>query len=81
MRSIQALKSNKYEDFDQAFKCYAEAVRPFLQQHCIQCHGAKKAEGDLRLDTLPVDFDAHAESWVEVMDRSIDEYFVYWNTQ
>lgn len=25
-------------------------VRPLLQKHCIECHGAKKQKGELRLD-------------------------------
>lgn len=27
----------------------------FLKQHCVRCHGEKKAEGDLRLDQLGAD--------------------------
>jgi cytochrome c553 len=30
-------------DFDQD-------IRPLLQQHCVECHGAKKQKGELRLD-------------------------------
>lgn len=26
-------------------------IRPLLQEHCVQCHGAKKQKADLRLDT------------------------------
>ena len=29
-----------------------EDVRPFLEQHCYSCHGAKKQENDKRLDSL-----------------------------
>jgi len=29
-----------------------ETVRPFLKQHCYQCHGAKKQENDKRFDSL-----------------------------
>ena len=28
-----------------------EAVRPILEQNCLECHNAKKDKGDLRLDT------------------------------
>jgi len=28
-------------------------VRPLLQEHCIECHGAKKQKGELRLDAKP----------------------------
>jgi hypothetical protein len=46
-------------------------VRPFLNQHCERCHGAKKHEGDLRLDELTSDFDTArtAGIWIEVMDN------------
>lgn len=29
---------------------YDRAVKPLLEKHCIACHGAEKAKGDLRLD-------------------------------
>ena len=29
-----------------------ETVRPFLKQHCYQCHGARKQENDKRFDSL-----------------------------
>ena len=31
-------------------------VKPFLEEHCVRCHGEKKQKGDLRLDTLARDF-------------------------
>ena len=30
---------------------FERRVRPLLVQHCIKCHGGKKSEGGLRLDT------------------------------
>ncbi len=44
---------------------FDEVVRPFLNQHCIACHGSKTAESDLRLDTAPnANFaDPSAKSW------------------
>ncbi len=46
-------------------------VKPFLETHCLKCHGPDKEKGDLRLDTLPVDFSDHAAlgKWIEVMDN------------
>ena len=35
-----------------------DLVKPFFAQHCVSCHGATKPKGDLRLDTLAVDFDS-----------------------
>jgi mono/diheme cytochrome c family protein len=52
-------------------KSFANRVQPFFQQHCIKCHGAETAEGELRLDNLAADF-LHrpaADHWVEVLDR------------
>lgn len=47
------------------------AVKPFFEKHCVSCHGPEKEKGDLRLDTLPVDFgDAGTLGhWIEVMDN------------
>src|SRR5262245_1569738 len=39
-------------------------VAQFVQQHCVRCHGEKKAEGKLRLDQLGGDF-----SQTRVFDR------------
>jgi len=46
-------------------------VRPYFEQHCVRCHGAKKQEGKLRLDNLVANFTAaeSARHWIEVMDR------------
>ncbi len=32
---------------------FEREVRPLLQEHCIECHGAKKQKGELRLDAKP----------------------------
>lgn len=42
----------------------------FFQKHCVSCHGAKKQEGDLRLDTLSQNLatSAVAQRWQEVVD-------------
>ena len=50
---------------------YRDQVRPFLESHCIRCHGAKKQKGDLRLDNLSADFNVRsaAGKWIEVMDN------------
>jgi hypothetical protein len=31
---------------------FREQVAPLLQEHCVACHGAKRAEGGYRLDTV-----------------------------
>jgi mono/diheme cytochrome c family protein len=46
-------------------------VKPFLTEHCTNCHGEKKQKGDLRLDTLVIDFNSPKTMghWLEVMSR------------
>ncbi len=48
-----------------------DLVKPFFAQHCVNCHGAMKPKGDLRLDTLTVDFDSPKimAHWEEIMGR------------
>ncbi|MDB5333921.1 MAG: hypothetical protein JWP03_5072 [Phycisphaerales bacterium] len=50
---------------------FAQTVKPFLDQHCVSCHGEKKQKGDLRVDTLALDFvnTRIATHWTEIMDR------------
>ena len=31
---------------------YAQVVAPILEAHCVECHGAKKVKGKLRMDSL-----------------------------
>ncbi len=52
-------------------KGYQEVARPFIEQHCLGCHGAKKAKAGFRVDLLGSDFTAAntAEQWKEVLDR------------
>jgi mono/diheme cytochrome c family protein len=46
-------------------------VRPFFSQHCTKCHGEKKQKGDLRVDTLAIDFESPKimGHWEEIMNR------------
>lgn len=46
-------------------------VRPFFSEHCNKCHGEKKQKGDLRVDTLPIDFTSPKimGHWEEIMNR------------
>ncbi|MBT6153293.1 MAG: DUF1592 domain-containing protein [Planctomycetaceae bacterium] len=50
---------------------YAELVKPFIERHCLACHGAKTAKAGYRIDLLGTDFSAAsvAEQWKEVLDR------------
>ena len=46
-------------------------IKPFFAQHCARCHGEKKHEGDLRIDTLVIDFNSPKvmAHWEEIMNR------------
>ena len=46
-------------------------VKPFFAEHCNQCHGEKKQKGDLRVDTLKIDFESPKimGHWEEIMNR------------
>ena len=35
---------------------YNDAIQPFLETYCIQCHGPEKQKADRRYDTLENDF-------------------------
>jgi len=37
----------------QGIKFFETKIRPVLAMHCYKCHGAKKQESELRLDTYP----------------------------
>lgn len=49
---------------------FSKITQPFIEQHCISCHGPKRQKGELRLDTLPNDFSdpSTAEKWSEVLN-------------
>lgn len=46
-------------------------VKTFFAQHCTRCHGVKKQKGDLRVDTLAIDYDSPKimGQWEEIMSR------------
>jgi len=48
---------------------FSRVVRPFIEKHCVSCHGPDEQKGRLRLDTLPDDFHdpRTAELWAEVV--------------
>ncbi len=49
----------------------AEPFEPFLETHCVRCHGPDKAKGDLRIDELSRDFKSGANGhlWAEIVER------------
>lgn len=46
-------------------------LRTYFATHCVDCHGPKKQESDLRLDVVQVDFRGPEalERWEKVLDR------------
>ena len=48
----------------------AEA-RAFLNQHCLECHGAEKPKGKFRVDSLALDFSDRVsrDRWLGVLKR------------
>lgn len=50
---------------------FQAVVKPFIEQHCIACHGPDKQKGDLRLDQLSTDLTKleNAEEWQFVLDE------------
>ena len=50
---------------------YRRVALPFLQEHCVSCHGEKKQKGNFRIDQdLPNEFlkSRTAEQWAEVLN-------------
>ncbi len=49
---------------------YDSVVRPFLNAHCVACHGPEEQKSDLRLDAVWANFDSPTNTamWTEVMD-------------
>jgi hypothetical protein len=52
----------------------AAGLKPFLEAHCIDCHGEDKAKAGLRLDTLAFDIEKpeNSKKWEEVFTRVQD---------
>ena len=46
-------------------------AKPYIDKHCISCHGEKKAKAGFRIDLLDYDFTKPnaAEPWKEIIDR------------
>jgi hypothetical protein len=48
---ILALSSCSVQNPVPSKDVYLSSVAPILERACVECHGAKKAKGDLRLDS------------------------------
>ena len=49
----------------------AKTLRPFLDQHCVGCHGGGTKKGGLDLENLRIDLAGpkNFETWVKVHDK------------
>jgi len=52
---------------------YKGTIQPFIEQHCVDCHGADTHKAGLRLDTLAPDFrdEKTGATWTHVFDKII----------
>ena len=58
-------------DFKADTKTYSSVVRPFLERHCLKCHGPRTQEADFRIDDgLPNEFLTKSviDRWSEVLN-------------
>ncbi|MBT6450644.1 MAG: hypothetical protein HOK62_08000, partial [Verrucomicrobiales bacterium] len=46
-------------------------IKPFLKQHCVECHGSDKQKGEIRLDTL--DHDLSRPETLEIWQGALDQ--------
>lgn len=51
---------------------YRDTVAPLLKAHCVKCHSADTAKGDVRLDDLTADVAKDAARWAAVRDQLRD---------
>lgn len=49
---------------------FRQTITPFFQEHCVNCHGAAKVKGNLRVDNLAPNFldPATKEKWGEIVN-------------
>lgn len=52
---------------------FRQIVGPFLKQHCVKCHGPRRAEAELRLDEMQPNIAAgdDVERWQSIADRLV----------
>ena len=50
---------------------FLETIRPYLQEHCVKCHGLKKQKGKLVLHSIKDQFDTETESeqWIQILNQ------------
>ena len=49
---------------------FEKELQPYLETHCIGCHGGQKQEGDFRIDTLSREVGLNdTPHWAEIIER------------
>src|SRR3954465_9907216 len=50
---------------------FEKTVKPFLEEHCYDCHDETTTRAGFRIDTLGTDFlaDKNADNWKEIYDN------------
>jgi hypothetical protein len=49
---------------------FDQNLQPYLQKHCLHCHGEKKQKGDFRIDQLSKEVGlTDTPHWAEIMER------------
>lgn len=68
---VVAIANGEAQDQTPAGAEFERSVKPFIEQHCLACHGQKSAKAGYRIDLLGSDFTVAsvAEQWKEVIDR------------
>ena len=67
----KALAAADRKAFAENMAAYERDVKPFLEMHCISCHGPQKLEADLSLDLLDADMkdSASGARWAVVREK------------
>lgn len=71
LQSAWAQNAGGEQQFVPDKSAYEKTVTPFLQEHCLRCHGEKTQEADFRVDTqLTADLSdrINRQRWNEVVD-------------
>ena len=61
--SDQAVQPAKTDEADVQMVSFQKDVLPIFNARCVECHGADKVKGDLRLDTAAVIFSGDRSWW------------------
>ncbi len=71
--STDMLHAQKAKTAAAAVRPSQDILKPFMETHCTDCHGADTQKAGLRLDNLAADFrnEKAAEAWTRVFDKLV----------